>query len=36
MAELFIKLIEDVGDDFSVQTITDNIHVCMHVEAKYP
>ena len=36
MAELFIKLIQDVGVDFSVQTITDNILVCMHVEAKYP
>ena len=33
MAELFIKLIEDVGVDFSVQ---DNIPICMHVEAKYP
>ena len=36
MAELFIKLIEDVGVDFSMQTIIDNIPVCMHVEAKYP
>ena len=36
MAELFIKLIEDVGVDFSVQNITDDIPVCMHVEAKYP
>ena len=33
MAELFIKLIEDVGVEFSVQTVTDNIPVCMHVEA---
>jgi len=36
MAELFIKLIEDVGVEFSMQTITDNIPICMHVEAKYP
>ena len=36
MVELFIKLIEYVGVEFSVQTITDNIPICMHVEAKYP
>ena len=36
MAEFFIKLIEYVCVDFSVQIITDNIPICMHVEAKYP
>ena len=36
MAKMFIKFIEDVGVYFFVQTITDNIPVCMHVEAKYP
>ena len=36
MAKFFIELIEDVGVEFSMQTITDNIPICMHVEAKYP
>ena len=40
MAELFIKVIEDVGVESCVQIITDNAPVCkvvgMIVEAKYP
>ena len=40
MAELFIKVIEDVGVDSCVQIITDNAQVCkdvgMIVEARYP
>ena len=40
MGELFIKVIEDVGVDSCVQSITDNARVCkavgMLLEAKHP
>ena len=40
MGELFIKVIEDVGVDSSIQIMTDNAPICkatdMNVEAKYP
>ena len=40
MGELFIKAIENIGVESSVQIITDNAPICkdvgMLVEAKYP